>query len=302
MRAFRLSALLLCLALIGFSSLGQQTSTSPASGPQTPQAASIIQKSIAAMTGGATATDVTATGTISVARSGNFGISVTTAGQSTRESGTITLVATASGQGQSTTATTAGTSVNVQDISQGTPLLNVTGAGGNSYTIQTASALTPHPSWFWPAMVLQTALSSPSYAAAYIGHETWQGAAVEHIAIWRTNGSASAMSTALQEASQHDIFLDSTSFLPVGMTYVVHPYNPSNPTKPIIPYRGNSPDRVSTVLFSDWRQVQGFEVPFHIQSAMTVVRTDATADLGSEIQLSSVTFNTGVTIPSLTAN
>jgi hypothetical protein len=297
MRTPRPALVLFLCALIAASLSAQQSpSTSTSSGPQTPQTASIIQQSIAAMTGAAAVTDVTITGTITVTKSGDFAVSTSAAGHAVSEAGTITLIATASGQGQSTTATALGTSVIVQDISQSTPTLTVGGQGGSPQTIQTASALTPHPGWFYPALVLSSGLSSPYYAASYIGQETWQGTPVEHVAIWRT--SASGASAAFQQASEHDVYLDSSSLLPVAMTYIAHPYNPNSPSTPFIPYRGNSPDRLITIQFSDYQQVQGRQVPLHIQSAMTVIPLDATSDFVSDIQISSASFNTGVAIAS----
>jgi hypothetical protein len=296
MRTSRPLLLLLACLVIPAALLAQESSSITTSGPQTPQTATILQKAITALTGGTSVTDVTFTGTITVTKSANFAISASAAGNPASETGTITLVATASGQGQSTTTTASGTSVSVQDISQSTPTLTVTGKDGSSHTIQTLSAWTPHPGWFYPALLLTSGLSSSSYAASYIGHETWQGTPVEHIAIWRVNTSGA--SAAFQQASEHDVYLDSSSLLPVAMTYIAHPYNPNSPSTPFVPYRGNSPDRLTTIQFSNYQQVQGRLVPLHIRSAMTVIPLDTTSDFISDIQISSASFNTGIVIAS----
>jgi len=215
-------------------------------------------------------------------------------GQPTTQSGTITLVATASGQSQATTVTASGTSIIVQDISGTMPTMTVTGTDGVSHLLQTESALTPHPAWFYPALLLASGLT-PQYAASDLGQAAWNGTAVEHVALWRTNG-ANSSALLLQQATQHDIYLDSSSHLPVAMTFVIHPYNPNSPNTPIMPYRGMSPDRVTQIQYSDYQQVQGHPVALHIQSAMTVSPFDTTSDLVTDIQISSVNFNTGATV------
>lgn len=284
----------LCLApSLVWSQQSPPTVTSPATSD--PQAVALIQKALNALTGGSSLTDVTVTGTLTVTKSGNFATSATAAGQAVSETGTITLVATSSGQGQTTTLTQLGSSKSVQNISPNTPTITVTGADGTSHTIQTATALTPHPGWFYPAILLASGLSSP-YVASYVGHETWEGVGVEHITIWRTNGSGTSVSAMFQRAGQHDVYLNSASFLPLAITYISHPYNPNNPSAPFVPYRGNTPDRLTTVQFSDYQQDEGFLVPFHLQSSMTIVPWDATSDFVSTIQISSVTFNSGVAI------
>ena len=256
MRLSRL-AFLTCAVLVWTTTVfGQAASGSD------PQAIALLQRSIGALTGGLPVTDVTMTGALVVTNSAaNPGSGAT--GQPTTQSSTVTLVATASGQSQNTAVTPSGTQTTVQDISGTVPTLTVTGTDGVSHTIQTASALTPHPAWFYPAFVLASGLSS-SYAASYVGHETRNGIAVEHIAIWRTNGSTTAVSPVLQLASQHDIYLDSASLLPVAMTFIAHPYDPSNPNKPFIPYRGNTPDRLAEIQFSNYQQVQGRPVALHM--------------------------------------
>ena len=296
----RIAFLAAAFCIVSITASAQQTTSNTTSGPQTTQAASIIQQSIATMTGGAPVTDVTMTGTTTITKSGILA-AVEAASQPTSESGPITLVATASGKGQNTTTTGSGTSVTVQDISQLSPVLGVTGKDGVPHTLQTVSALTPHPGWFYPALLLASGQSS-AYAASYVGHEVWNGEAVEHIAIWRISGSTSD-TTALQRASQHEIYLDSTTLLPVGITYIAHPYDSRNPGASF-DYQRNLPDPVTEVQFSDYRQVQGREVPLHIRWTMTVMPFDTASDLVGDIQISSATFNTGVivSVPSSTEN
>lgn len=284
---------LLLACLVVPAALLAQESGSPAPtmtpGPQTPQAATILQQAVTAATGGTPVADVTMTGstTTTVGPAGANSANSTAANS---QSGTITFIATAAGQGQSTVTTPAGTRTEIRDISSGSPTLTETGTDGVSHTVTTQSALSPHPAWFYPALVLNTGLSSSNYASSYVGQGTWNGAAVQHIAVWLLPNASSA--SQLQQVTQHDIYLDPSSLLPVGMTFTVHPYDSTNPNKPLVPYRNNAVDSVEQVTFSDYRQVQGREVAFHIhtnmQAGMLTIVTDT--------QLSSVSFNTGATV------
>jgi len=191
MRASRLLPLVLIVCVVCSSASAQQTaSTSSPPATSDPQAIALLQKAVAVLTGGASVTDVTLNGTATVTKSGGL---ANITGQAT-ESDTVTLVATASGQSQITSVTPFGTKTTIQSISGGTPKLTIVGTNGVAQVIQTATALTPYPAWFYPAMLLASGLSSP-YSASYIGHETWAGTPVEHISIWWTGSSVSPKAT-----------------------------------------------------------------------------------------------------------
>jgi hypothetical protein len=278
------AALLFLCALIP-ASLGaqQSTSTTPAqAGPQTPQAASILQQAITAQTGGAPVTDVTMTGTIT-----------TTAGANT-ESGTITLIATAAGRTEATVSTSAGGArTEIRDISSGWPTLTIIGTDGVAHTVTTQSALAPHPASFYLPFVLGSGLSSPIYASSYVGLETWNGVPVQHVSVWMIpGGSWSASAQLLQQITQHDIYLDPSTLLPVAITFAVHPYDPTNPNRPLFPYRGKTLDSVEQVQFSQYQQVQGRSVALHVHTTMQAGQLNIVSD----VQLSSVSFNTGATV------
>ncbi|HXX17855.1 MAG TPA: hypothetical protein VEJ46_00490 [Candidatus Acidoferrum sp.] len=219
--------------------------------------------------------------------------------------GTITMIATATGQGQLTITLPSGTYSEVRSISRGSAIMTLTGSDGLPHTITTQAAVSPNPGWFCPALVLASA-SSSDYLSSYVGQETLNGEGVQHVALWWLPGtssgsSATSVAQAWQQATQHDIYLDASSFLPVAMNYTLQPYNPNSPNEPLVPYRGNSVSRLAQVQFSNYEAVQGHPVALHIHSTMSI---SPILTLVTDIQLSSVAFNTGVTInvPSLTAN
>lgn len=284
-----------CLATIfcfaSVAALAQQTTSAPTqAGPQTAQAASILQQSLTAMTGGAALTDVTMSGTITTSASpAPDGIPVPAGGA---DSGSVTFVATSAGRGMSTIKTGSGTRTEIRDVSSGTPTLTVKGTDGTTYSITTQSAVSPYPGWFYPALLLSTGVVSGNYASSYVGPETWNGAPAQHVAVWLLPNAASAFANFPQQVTQHDIYLNPTSLLPLGMTFIVHPYDPAAPNRPLISYRGESIDSMEYVTFSNYQQVQGRLVPFHIQTSLRAGATTISAD----IQLSSISINTGATV------
>lgn len=291
----RVLQLLLAVCLgpcVAVSLFAQSTSDTP--GVSDPQAVALLSRSLTVLTGGTTITDVTMAGTVTVTKSG--ALTHIDKGPAT-ESETETLVATDTGQFQSqvTIQTPGGTETIVRGRSSAIPVLSVTAADGTSHVIDTSSALTPHPAWFYPAFLLQDALSS-SYVASYVGKETWQGVPVEHISIWRASTSAGPVSTPSRLMTQHELYLDANSLLPAGISFMNHAYDAKNPNKRIMPYRGQSPDRRVEIRYLNYQRVEGRPVALEMQSSMNIIPSDSPDDLVSTIQISSVTFNTGVAV------
>ena len=214
-------------------------------------------------------------------------------------SGTITLVATASGQGQSTLILPSGTYTEFRSISTGSASLIEIGPDGVPHSIATQAAVSPNPAWFCPALVL-TSASYPNYASSYVGQETLDGTSVQHLAVWwlpgnnSGDGTASASGTQFwQSLTQHDIYVDATSLLPVAMTFHTQPYDPTAPNTPIVPYRGNNAGRTMQLLFSNYQVVEGRPVALHLHGTLPI---SGNLTITTDIQLSSVAFNTGATV------
>jgi hypothetical protein len=268
--------LLLLTCLFASSALPAQQSAP--SGPQTPQTATILQQSVAALNGATPITDVTLTGNITV----TFG--------SVTQAGTIKLIATAAGQSEVVSTSPSGTGMEIRDISTGSPNLTVIRSDGTKYSVTTQSAVSPNPSWFFPEFILSQALSQQFYASSYVGAESRNGAAVQHVAVWpaSTNSSFPGIATAL---TRHDIYLDASSFLPVAMVFNAHPYDQKDPST-ILASRTSPIDHPEEVDFSDYQSVQGHPVAFHIHTIINL----AIGPLVTDIQVSSVELNTGATI------
>jgi len=280
MRARRL-ALIVCL--VSLSTLAQSSSSGVTGAPRTVPAASIIAQSLATLNGGLPVSDVTMKGAYTVTDADGT------------KTGTITMVATASGQGQSTVSLPSGSYTEIRSVSASSASMIETGPDGVPHAISNQTALSPNPAWFCPALILASA-SSPNYSSSYIGQETLDGKAVHHLAVWRLPASSSPASPTLtrfwQHITQHDIYLDASSLLPVSMTFLLHPYDPRNSGQPLITYRGSNLDGTVQLWFSDYQGVQGRPVALHIHGTLKIgVRT-----VTSDIQISSVTFNTGAIV------
>src|SRR5579864_7266297 len=136
-------AILLCLcSLIPVSLSAQQLTPSAGATPSLPepnaQGPTLIQRSLAAVTGGVQVTDVTLTGTATVP------------GNSGPQTGRIVLVATASGRTQVTTDSGSG----IWDYTTGARVGNSTGSDGVAHKIPAQNLPAIHPAWFFPAFVL----------------------------------------------------------------------------------------------------------------------------------------------------
>jgi hypothetical protein len=265
---------------------GSPTTTSPPAASD-PQAVTLLQNSLTALTGGFPITDVTMTGTITV----NKG--------STTESGTVTLIATAVGQSQLTVALPSGTWVTTENFATNPRTSSQTGPSGTTQDTAPEDLMGPHPAWFCPAMVIG-AVAPQSYVASYVGQETNGASSIRHISFWPQTESDSSI-TAPQPVGQQvltgptppprlypgqeELYLDSSSLLPEGLTIRIRGYTAKNgapdPTKPAI--------LEETILFSGYRVVQGREAPFHIE--MSAVGSPL-----MDIQVSSIAFNTGTTV------
>jgi hypothetical protein len=294
MRAFRLLGLASLYCFVSVATFAQQSASTPAVPTQSdPQAVALIQRSVAVLTGGGPVTDVTMTGTFTTIigpREQTGGITTSTG--SITDSGTIRFVAIVAGQGKSVVTNSSGTRTEVRDISSGSPVLMETGTDGVSVTVTTQSAVSPHPDWFYPLFLMSSSLSSASYASSYVGEEILNGTKVQHATIRLGSDSSSGTPQFSEQATQHDVYLDSSSLLPVAITFTVRPYDPTNPNRPFVPIRGNPIDTLEQATFSDYRPIQGRPVAFHIHTSVKA----GTLDLITDMQFSSIDFNSGATI------
>jgi hypothetical protein len=101
---------------------------------------------------------------------------------------------------------------------------------------------------------LTRVLSAPGMSMVLVGNESLDGVATIHLSVFRQFPNQSLeMANQLQRLSQIEVYLDQTTYLPVALTFNVHPDADAHLDIPI------------EIRYSDFQQVSGVETPFHIE-------------------------------------
>jgi hypothetical protein len=244
--------------VLTISLAAQQATTS------NPQAVSLLQRSLDALSGGHSLTDVTLSGTARrIAGSDD-------------DTGTAVFKGLASGAGRTDLSLSSGQRSEVANLTAATPTGAWSGPDRISHAIANHNLLA-EPVWFFPAFAIARRLSSTGYVGTYVGHETHNGQAIDHISVSQTASPQIPSGVLLfQHLTQVEFFLDSTSFLPSTIAFTIHPDKNALLDIPV------------EVRFSDYRPVSGAQVPFHVQKYLN-------NSLILDFQATSVTFNSGLT-------
>jgi hypothetical protein len=210
---------------------------------------------------------------------------VTSASTSGQTPGTVNLNAYSQGWSQIALTSSSGTTTEVRNGFGINPSRSWTGSDATTMTSTLTDTRLPHPAWFFPFFVMISGLGSPGYWYSDIGPQTWQGKSVEHIAVWQRlpDAIASTASAALQQQVQTDLYLDSTTYLPVSLVFNVQ-IDPNLSNEFFVPSATSTGNVVVEVDYSNYQNVQGVQVPCGIQ-----VSSGSTTILG--IQVSSVSLN-----------
>jgi hypothetical protein len=257
MRAARFVLPLSLCFLVSIPLSAQQAATSD------PQALQILQRCLGALAGGQTLNDVTLSGTARrIAGSDD-------------ESGTGIFKALASGAGRTDLSLSAGQRSEAQNLTAAEPVGTWSGPDRIPHPVTYHNLLT-EPSWFFPTFAIARRLSGSGFVATYVGQETHNGQAVEHVSVSQTSSSHSPSGAILhQHLSQVDFFLDATTFLPAAIAFTIHPDDDAGRDIPV------------EVGFSDYRPVNGAQIPFHVQKYLNNT-------LILDFQATSVTLNSGL--------
>jgi hypothetical protein len=256
----RVARLFLCVSisfLLSISLAAQQTATS------SPQAVQLLQRSLSALAGGQSITDVTLSG-----------IARRIAG-SDDETGTGVFEALTSGASRADLSLSAGQRSEVQNLTAAEPAGAWSGPDRITHPV-TYHNLLAEPAWFFPAFAIARRLSDSRFVATYVGHETHNGQDVEHVSVSQTSSSHSPSRAILfQHLSQVDFFLDATTLLPAAIAFNIHPDDNALLDIPI------------EVRFFDYHNVNGAQVPYHVQKYLN-------NSLFLDFQANSVTLNSGL--------
>ncbi len=237
--------------------------TAPPAPARDPVAVALLAKSFVVMTGGQPISDVTLHGTARrIAGSDD-------------ETGTVVLKALATGEARIDFSFPSGPRTEVCTASANTRAGQWLGPDGIAHPISYHNLMT-ESSWFFPALMLARVSFSQSYILSYPGQESPDGRLVQHLSIsLNPVDSSSQSATLLQHLSQTEIYLDSSTLLPIAITFNVHPDNDAGLDIPV------------EVRFSDYRPVNGAQGPFRVQKFLN-------NGLVLDLQFQTVALNAGL--------
>jgi hypothetical protein len=256
MRAVALQLLLFLL----FAEVAVPAQQSGAS--TTPQATVLATSALTALTGAIQVSDVTLTGT-----------GMRTVGPDV-ESGNFTLKALGQYQSRFDLVVSSGTRTelfNLGDTRQG--FWN--GTDGVVHPMANHNCISGEV-WFFPALSVLSLVSNENFAFTYIGPEVRNSVSVQHIQIVQLSSEGSVTGQFFSTLSATDVYLDSSSYLPVAMTFNVHPDDAANTNIPV------------EIDFLNYEPVHGVQIPFHIRKFVN-------GSLLLDLSVQSAELNTGLT-------
>ncbi len=245
----RFAVVLSLVTLFVAISLGQ---TIPVSDPQ---ALSLAQKSMAALTGGAALVDVKLQGNV---------ISILGADY---ETGSGTFQAKGTGESRVDLSLNKGTRSDVRKVTNGDPV------GIWKRNSETSQAYAYHncwtdAAWFLPALSALAQTANPNFIFSYLGQQQHGSINMEHLRVYQLGlGPFPQLGTI-------DFYLDAVSLLPAAVAFKVHPDN------------GLLTDIPVEVNFANYRPINSIQVPFRFQRmfngsvVLDVTVTNAVLNIG----------------------
>jgi hypothetical protein len=214
-------------------SINAISQTAPSSDPQ---ALSIAQKSLAALTGGVAVADVSLYG------------SVTSISGSDNETGTAVMQAKGGSESRIDLTLNGGTRSDVRNVVSGIP----GGAwqkSGDAATRYASHNCWTDATWFFPAFSSLSRFSDPNFLFTYIGPETWSDLSTVHLRVQQLSSKFPLVS----QLSATEFYLDPATFLPLGIAFQSHSDTDVNVNIPTV------------IRFANYQSISGVQVPFHIQ-------------------------------------
>lgn len=213
---------------------------SPSSG-NNPQAVGLASKAFAALVGSAQINDVTLTGTATRTAGSNI------------ETGNITLKALGNPLSRFDFSFSNGTRTELRNLSGTTPQGFWIAPDGTTHSMASHNCVTDAV-WFFPAFSALSQLSNPNLVVTYVGAETRNGVAVQHLH-FALQFSADTTGT-LQRLSGEDFYLSASSYLPLAVVFNLHPDNDDLTNVPV------------EIDFGQYQAVGGAQIPYQIEELL----------------------------------
>lgn len=229
-----LSSILVAL-LIAVPFASAQSNAPSASSPQ---AVALATQAMVALVGSTQVSDVTLAGT--VAR---------TAGSDT-SSGTVSLKALGTSLSRMDLSLSDGIRSEIRNLSSTAPQGFWVSPDGTTHSMASHNCMTDAV-WFFPALSALSQLSNPNLVITYVGLETRDGAAVQHLHFaFQFSGDTTGT---IARLSAEDIYLSTASFLPLAIVFSLHPDNDALTNIPV------------EIDFGNYKSVNGTQIPYQIQ-------------------------------------
>ena len=263
----RVKVLVFAASFILISSFSAGNPQSPTTQTSSPQAATLLTQSTKALIGAITVNDVTLTGTVEwIAGSDDETGSATYKGLNASYRLDMSF--------------RNGTRSEIVSTAGGGPAGSWIGPDGVSHSIANHNLMTD-AGWF-PAFTLASLLSAANSTLTYIGQETRNGGTVIHITAAQQfpylSGDAA---TRMQHLTQVEIYLDSSTLLPVSYVYNSHPND------------NLLLDIPTEIDYSNYQNFGGALIPLHVQKSVN-------NSLLFDLQFQNASVNTGLSPTQIT--
>jgi hypothetical protein len=251
MARFRVGVLL--ILLLAFVASAQNPPQSD------PQALSLVSQSISALTGGTSISDVTLSGTGAWSNGTDS------------ETASATLMAKSTGESRFDMTLIAGLRSEIRNDGSTTAQGELLATDGSVNQWAGQNCLV-NATWFFPPLSVLGVTGDSTLIFVYVGQETRNGAAVQHIQSYRYSPNNTATT---QQLSTMDIYLNASSLLPSAFVFNVYPNSDATQNIPV------------EVDFLGYQTVYGVQVPFRIQRYVA-------GNLGFDFSVASAQFNSGL--------
>lgn len=256
MRRFAIVLLFFSVAACAVAQTISQAQVAPASDPQ---AISLAQQSIAALTGGNPISDMTLNANVI----SNIGPDYNT--------GTGTFRAKGISESRVDLNLSDGTHTDARSVTSGIPSGAWTRNGGSATSYAAHNCWTD-AAWFLPALTSLTQTANANFVFKYIGTESHNGISTQHIQLFQLGSTDGGV---VQNLSTSDFYLDPNSSLPLAVVFNAHADDNMNVNLP------------TEVRFASYQPVNGVNVPFHFQKLIN-------GGVVLDVTVTSVVFNSGV--------
>ncbi len=238
---------------------------------QDPTAVALATNAVTRLSGSVQIADVTLTGTATRVAGSDIG------------SGAVTLKALGTSNSRMDLSLSDGPLSEIRTSQSGAPQ-GAWLAPNGSYNNMAAHNCLTDAAWFFPELTVLSQTSNPNLSITYVGQQTKNGISVQHLQFAVSSGTQiPGLGDPLLMLSSTDVYLDSSTLLPVAFTFNTHPDNNALLNIPV------------EINFSNYQTVNGVQIPFHVQKFLN-------GTLFLDMTIQSATLNSGLAVSAFSSD